>query len=531
MNRIKRIAAMFAACSVAVSLSGCGFIDNIKQKITEETSHTAAVDNTSEKEVSNSISIGILDFDTFNPLLTKSQTVKECLEFVYEPLFDVNEQLQPVGVLAKDYTVSADGRTIDINLKDNVLWHDGSAFTAYDVAYTIKQIRSGITEYSNLIDNMADYTATGDHSIEIVLNYAVPDFVSLLTFPIVQYQTDMKASENFIPVGTGPFQFNSNLSVGKMSFSAFDGYHNGRAQIDTLYVYTAPDIYKYETMFEASEIDLITDKSVDLTEYTPRGSIRNNEYITNQMTFVGFNFHNNMLTGTDTRQGLSKLIDKESIVNSIIYSKGVPCDVPINPSSIYYYDTNTKFKADEVLAAQHLGNDGWGVNSEGQYVRTSNGERQSLTFEILTNSDSSEKVRIAEEIAEDFKDFGIEVSVNALPYAEYTAKVSAHDYDIMIGEIEIDANLDLSPLVSSAGNYFGYANSNLDTIVGQLGMTQDEEQKKELFRQYGDIIVKDMPFTPLFYRKGNVLSGSKIKSDITPTVGRLFRNIETWSVK
>ena len=531
MYRVKKIITIFLVCCFVAGLSGCGLIDRVKQRIKEETSHTATVDNTTEKEITNSISVGILDFDTFNPLLTKSQTVKECMEFVYEPLFDVDEKLRPVPILAKDYTVSPDGRTIDINLQDNVLWQDGSAFTAYDVAYTIKQIRSGITEYTGLLDNMADYMATGDHSLRIVLNYSVPDFVSLLTFPIVQYQTDMKLSSGYIPLGTGPFMYSSQLSVGKMSFSAYENYHKGRPQIDNLYVYTAPDIYKYETMFEASEIDLITDKSVDLTEYTPRGSIRNNEYVTNKMTFVGYNFRNELLTGTETRQGLSKLIDKEAIVNSIIYSKGVACDVPLNPSSIYYYDTNTKFKADEVVAAQHLGNDGWGVNQDGQYVRNVNGEKQYLNFEILTNSDSTEKVKIAEEIAENFTDFGIGVTVNALPYNEYTAKITTGDYDIMIGEIEVGANLDLSPLVSSAGNYFGYSNRDLDTIIGQIGMTGDEEQKKELFRQYGDIIVKDMPFAPLFYRKGNVLSGAKIKSDIVPTIGRLFRNIETWSVK
>jgi len=67
-------------------------------------------------------------------------------------------------------------------------------------------------------------------------------------------------------------------------------------------------------------------------------------------------------------------------------------------------------------------------------------------------------------------------------------------------------------------------------LIGQLGMTNDEEQQKALFRQYGDIIVNDMPFTVLFFRKGNVMSGSKIKSEILPSVDRMFRNIETWSV-
>ena len=72
----------------------------------------------------------------------------------------------------------------------------------------------------------------------------------------------------------------------------------------------------------------------------------------------------------------------------------------------------------------------------------------------------------------------------------------------MIGEIEVSANNDLTPLVSSTDNYFSYANPDLDMLIGQLGMTNDEkEQQKALFRQYGDIIVNDMPFTVLFSEK------------------------------
>ncbi|MCD8180902.1 MAG: ABC transporter substrate-binding protein [Firmicutes bacterium] len=532
MNRIKRIISAAAAICLAISLAGCDAVDIIKEKLPlEETQDGGTiVENNDTAEISNSISVGILDFDTFNPLLTESESVKECMQFVYEPLFDINEIMQPYPILAESYTVSADGRTIDINLKNNILWQDGSSFTAYDVAYTFKQILAGKTTYTSSLEDVEDYSATGDYSISIELKRAVPSFVSLLTFPIVQYQTDMDLDANYIPVGTGAFKYEAQLSTGKLSFAAFENYHNGRANIDNLYVYTAPDLRKYESMFEASEIDLITDNTVDLLEYTPRGSAKNNEYITNKMTFVGYNLQSKILSGADTRKGLAKLIDKDGIVNSTIYSKGVASDLPINPSSLYYYDTNTKFKSDELSALQFLGNDGWGVNLDGQYVRTVDGERQTLTLEILTNADSAEKVSIAEKIAGDFNYFGIPTEVNALPYEEYMAKVDAKDYDLMIGEVEIGANLDLSPLVSSSGNYFSYSSADLDTLTEQMGMTRDEEELKALFVQYGDIILNDMPFSVLFYRKGDVLSGSKIKTEIVPTVGQVYRNVETWSV-
>ncbi len=527
-NRKKVISVLLAVC-LSFSAAGCDLIDEIKNEfsLSDETVNGIY----SEHELSNSISLGLLDFDTFNPLLTKSETVKECMEFVYEPLFDINEKLEPVPVLARDYSVSADGRTVEINLKENVQWHDGSYLTAYDVAYTIKQIRSGITEYTDALIDMADYTAVEERTIRISLNYAAPNFVSLLTFPIVQYQTSMKQNPDYIPIGTGAFRYETQLSTERLSFIAFDGYHGGKAQIDNVYVYLVPDIQKYESMFEASEIDLITGETVDLSDYTPRGSIKNNEYITNKMTFAGFNLRNSLFWGAETRIGLAELIDKDYIVNSVIYSRGVPCDVPINPSSIYYYDTNTKFASDDLSALSHLGNDGWGLDSDGKYIRRVNENRETLSFELLTDSDSDEKVSIANTIAERFSSFGIPVTVVALPYEEYISRINNGGFDMMIGEIEIRANLDLSPLISSAGNYFSYMNVSLDTLTGQMGMTTDEEQLKTLFVQYGDSIKADMPFTPLFFRKGNVISSAKLKSDVVPSAGRLYREVNAWSVK
>lgn len=513
------------------SLTGCEFIDRIKQELTDTTVEITEGSDAPETPVTNSIALGIVDFDTFNPLLTHSETVKECMEFVYEPLFDVDEKLQPVPVLAESYTVSPDGRTIDIQLRTDVTWQDGALFTTQDAAYTIKQIRAGLTMYTENLLNVADYMGIDDDKLRITLNYAVPNFVTLLDFPIIKYRSDMSGSANFVPVGTGPFLYGGQPNTDRLLFTAYDGCHGGRAAIDSIDVYLVPDITKYESMFEASELDVITGDTVDLSAYTPRGSAKNYGYITNNLTFLGFNTQKSELSGANTRKGIAELIDKESIVNSTIYSRGVAVDVPINPSSIYYYDTNERFRRDELLAKSYLGNDGWGENSDGEYVRTVNGKKERMAFEILVNADSSEKADVAEKIADDLTALGIPAWVNALPFEEYIARVTSGNYELMIGETELEPNNDLTPLISSAGNFFGYSNTTLDTLVGQMGITQDSEQLMELYRQYGDGVLYDMPFAALYFSKGDVISGAKIKTELTPSVTKHFRNVNTWSVR
>ncbi len=58
------------------SVTGCDTVERIKERISQETVDEEKVADENKTEVSNSISVGLLDFDTFNPLLTKSETVK-----------------------------------------------------------------------------------------------------------------------------------------------------------------------------------------------------------------------------------------------------------------------------------------------------------------------------------------------------------------------------------------------------------------------------------------------------------------------
>ena len=405
---MKRILIAALAAVMLVSFSGCSAVDEMKDKISELVNPTVTeepVKNTTV--INNSINIGIYDFDTFNPLLTNSQTVRDCMQLVYEPLFALDENMRIVPVLAKDYSVSPDGRQILINLKEGVTWHDGSTFDAYDVAYTIRRIRQGDTTYTNALSLVSTHGVVNDYSVRIDLNYSVPNFVALLTFPIVKYQTNMKMDSSYNPIGTGPFRFTGPITKTRFGMSAFEGYRDGRALLDNVYIEQVPNADKYRSMFEASELDVMTSEMVDLTKYMPKGNINMYDFITNKLTFLGFNIANGIFAGNETRMGLAEFVNKEEIVSSILYSHGKAVNIPINPSSYLYSDTNTDFTGNISEGMPHLGNDGWGADENGVYVRERNGIQETLRFKILTNKDSEEKTAIAEKIASDLQKHGI----------------------------------------------------------------------------------------------------------------------------
>ena len=57
--------------------------------------------------------------------------------FLYEPLFAVTDGYEAEPILAESYLVTDDGKTTTVKLRSGVTFHDGTAMTAADAAYSI----------------------------------------------------------------------------------------------------------------------------------------------------------------------------------------------------------------------------------------------------------------------------------------------------------------------------------------------------------------------------------------------------------
>ena len=74
--------------------------------------------------------------DTMNPLTTYSTEANEVLQLVYDKLLDYDATLKVVPSLATSTEVSTDGKEVTYHVRQGVLWHDGTPFTADDVVFT-----------------------------------------------------------------------------------------------------------------------------------------------------------------------------------------------------------------------------------------------------------------------------------------------------------------------------------------------------------------------------------------------------------
>lgn len=109
-------------------------------------------------------------------------------------------------------TISPDGRTYTIPLREGVTFHDGTPFDAKAMAFSLQRFMDNEGQPSFLLRNVVEsVAATGDYELTITLKNPFAAFTALLSFPglcavspTAYAQGDQFQAETF--VGTGPYR-------------------------------------------------------------------------------------------------------------------------------------------------------------------------------------------------------------------------------------------------------------------------------------------------------------------------------------
>lgn len=136
------------------------------------------------------------------------------LTYIYDGLFDASPELEVVPALATSAEF-ADDTTVEMTLREGVTWHDGEAFTAEDVKFSVDfyNEHSAVSQ-APFYGPIESAERLGSH--EVRFNLSRPD-ASFLTQRVVRSAIipkhrweDVENPTQYSPtepVGTGPFEF------------------------------------------------------------------------------------------------------------------------------------------------------------------------------------------------------------------------------------------------------------------------------------------------------------------------------------
>lgn len=99
---------------------------------------------------------------------------------VYDRLFALDEQNQPVPMLATGSSLSDDGLTLTLTLRDDVVFHDGSALDADAVVATMERALDPSSSVAGFLRGVTAVEATGPNEVAFSLEAPNPTIVHAL---------------------------------------------------------------------------------------------------------------------------------------------------------------------------------------------------------------------------------------------------------------------------------------------------------------------------------------------------------------
>lgn len=492
-----------------------------------------------QPESSNIINLAIDSNDTLNPILTKSVSVIDAMQLIFEPLFYYDTSLNPICALAESCIPSDDALSYTLKIRNGVLWHDGKPLTAADILHTINLIRFNDTVYTSSLSCISSVTTTDNLTLSIRLNRPVPNLTALLSFPIVPNSKATEPSESYIPIGTGPFRYDDKITSDKIRLVKNENWTGTKPSVNEIHLNLLKNSTDIINAFNASEVDAITSTVMDLKTNAIRGEVYSADYVSNTMFFIGFNTSSSLFMSSNTRKAISYLIDRQDIVTNEIFSRGEPAKLPVNPTA-WYSPKIPDTKYDNDYIAEMLALDGWASNEKGQYTRTrqqytDDSDEPALVSEllkadILVNDDNDERYRIATKTADRLNSFGIETTVTLVSFEDYKQRITDKSYSMFVGEVRIAGNMDCYSLLAATDNYFAYSSEAMNNMIYRLGSAKSAEEQTVAFSEYANLFLDEMPFIPLFFRKETVYFEKNISGITFPNLFTAYCSPENWYI-
>lgn len=510
---MKKIIAVLLAAALVVSLGACG----------------------SAEAAGSTLVYGSGDYDSINPIMNEHCEIKHLL---FDSLVkrDGGGNLAPS--LATDWVYDEETMTYTFFLAEGVKWHDGEAFTARDVKFTIEAIMdpdNGSENYPNY-EEVTQINVISDYEIAFVLsepNYAFLDYMTMSILPEHLLQgEDMWESDYFkAPIGTGPYKLES-WDVGQaITMVKNEDYFAGAANIDTI-------IFKIVTDDSAKALQM-KNGELDLAQVTPKDAqaLENEEGLTiydmatADYRGILYNFGNEYWqNNADLIPAINYAIDRQAIVDAVLLGEGFTAYSPIQLNK-YNYEGVEHYDYDPDKAAEILESAGCEKDGEGYWCR--NGERIGFTI----NATPGDQVRIdmAQIAAQQLRQIGLDVKAN----------VPADGIDwggqecCIIGwGSPFDAD-DHTYKVFGTGkgaNYSGYSNVDVNKYLTAARQTGDEQARAEYYKQFQIALAENPAYTFFCYIDGLFAADNAIQGiDPDVVLGHhgvgIFWNVTQWTME
>lgn len=538
MNIKRRPFLCFFVIGVAMSLSACGSTPT--PEVEEPASPTApVVEQPTDAPVTEPEKMVVLTttsgegdmIDCLNPAYCWKGY--QLWEVLYDTLADYGSwgENWSTGRLAESWEISDDGYTWTFHLRDltGATFHDGTPLTAESVAWSLNYI-GGNEAISWLLgtwggDNFGA-TVIDDRTVQLTLNEPIAEDIFLDSLPYAfilprhiwegydaETIYDFENAEN---IGSGPFKLVEWVPGQHIILEAHEGHFMGKPPVDQIIVITYSNLDSATQSLISGEVDSITYVSPDMLETL--NAIPEITVIENppEMEFhMWFNVmeegnQHPALADVRVRQAIAHAIDKQQLVDLVLYGKAVASDnffdsgpghalYPWSPEEVKAYTFDLD-EGNRILdEAGYLDGDDDGVRE------MNDGSGLPITLGMIFDANNSHLLVYAETISDWMAEIGIESLPTATDDATIQALMQGFEYDLALTQyaFTFDPDLQLQWFICDSIawgiNGAGYCDEEMDELYYGQRYAADLEERRGFVYQIVQKLHDEVPYIQLAF--------------------------------
>lgn len=445
--------------------------------------------------------------DRLDPTTSSSLYTRYVMQTMCQKLYDIDADGAVVPQLATQLPeVSADGLTVDINLRTDALFADGTEFNAEAARTTLERHLNleGSTRKGEL-GPISGITAVDDFTLRISyetpfapLTAALADRAGMMLSAAALEQSGEAFGDH--PVCVGPFRFKERVPQTSISVERDPLYYDaGSVHLDTITYRIMTDANIRAANLRSGDVqvaDTISPQDVDaLVKEDGLGVLQVGSLGYQAMTV---NIGNADGTGeppgiidtplarqTDIRRALSMSIDREALVNTVFNSWYEPACSPISPASPYSSELSEDCVDFDPAAARALLED-TGVQTP-----------YPISMQVTNSPDA---LRYAQALQAAVAEGGFDLTILPVEYSTLLDVQTRGDFAALqlgwSGRIDPHGNMSNFLKTGGGNNYSGYSNPEVDRLLAEAAQTNDADARAEL---YGRVVQQVHVDNPILY--------------------------------
>ncbi len=434
------------------------------------------------------------DAISLSPHNTNDQPSARVMRQIYDTLVVQTEDLQLVPGLASSWE-QVDATTWLFHIRDGVTFHDGSALTASDVAWTLNRLRDPATAApaAFLVGFIDTLEAINDRTVRLTTNGSFAPLLAHLSHTATSILSEAAvtaAGEDYgttVVVGTGPFKFVRWDTASQIVLERNSDWWGGEVLPAEVVFRPIIEGTVRAIELEAGGIDIAY--SLEPRDYlriqnTPRVVV--DEIETLSTAYVGFNAGKAPYNDVRVRQAINHALDVGAIIDAIYEGLGIPANGPISP---------------QVFGA-NLDLEGYDYNPDlAKQLLAEAGYANGFSTSLWTNNNPL-RIQIAEITQAYLAEVGITVDIQVLEWGAYLDGTAAGNHDMFIlGWVTVTADADYglyalfhSSQFGAAGNRTFWSSDRVDELLDLGRQEADADARMAYYAEAQEIIAAEAPW-------------------------------------